>query len=101
MTHRNEFQTLDCSACCCCLSRYDIHIIDNYNISLTLYNSHVTAAQSIAGIIDCLHFCRPSLGEVRGCKRVLVTTCKTAAVYDSEQKSCISWWCMSCGMLTL
>jgi hypothetical protein len=47
--------------------RYDIQIIDNYNISLALYNSHVTAAQSIAGIIDCLHFCRPSLGEVRHC----------------------------------
>jgi hypothetical protein len=56
-----------CSACCCCHTpRYDIPIIDNYNISLTLYNSHVTAAQSIMGIIDCLHYCRPSLGEVRG-----------------------------------
>uniref|UniRef100_A0A383WB69 Uncharacterized protein n=1 Tax=Tetradesmus obliquus TaxID=3088 RepID=A0A383WB69_TETOB len=46
------------------LSKYGIQIIDNYNISVALYNSHITAAQSIAGIIDCLHYCRPSLGEI-------------------------------------
>lgn len=48
----------------CFSCRYNVPIIDSYNISYVLFNSHVSAPQSIAGIIDCLHFCRPSLAEV-------------------------------------
>lgn len=32
---------------------------------MALYDGHITAAQSIAGVTDCLHFCRPGMGEVR------------------------------------
>jgi hypothetical protein len=48
------------------LCRHGVPVLDSYEASLQLYNSHVTVPQSIAGSIDCLHFCRPSLGEVRG-----------------------------------
>jgi hypothetical protein len=47
------------------LCRHGVSVLDSYHTSLQLHEGHVTVPQSIAGIIDCLHFCRPSLGEVR------------------------------------
>jgi hypothetical protein len=55
------------------LRRHGVPVLDSYEASLQLHDGHVTVPQSIAGIIDCLHFCRPSLGEVRA-------SCVTAAV---------------------
>jgi Fe-S-cluster-containing hydrogenase component 2 len=48
------------------LCRHGVPVLDSYEASLQLHDGHVTVPQSIAGIIDCLHFCRPSLGEVSG-----------------------------------
>lgn len=45
-------------------TQYNIPVIDFYNTSMALFDGHITAAQSIAGTIDCMHFCRPGLGEV-------------------------------------
>lgn len=46
------------------LATYEIPIIDYYNLSMALYDDHVTIPQSISGKLDCMHFCRPGLGEV-------------------------------------
>eukprot|EP00878_Enallax_costatus_P023036 GHUV01024486.1.p2 GENE.GHUV01024486.1~~GHUV01024486.1.p2 ORF type:complete len:163 (+),score=40.15 GHUV01024486.1:581-1069(+) len=43
---------------------YEIPVIDYYNLSIVLYDAHITPSQSISGAIDCLHFCRPGLGEI-------------------------------------
>lgn len=46
---------VDCHAHC---NRYGIPIIDRYALSFTLEDGHISAAQSIGGVIDCLHSCR-------------------------------------------
>ncbi|KAF6253109.1 hypothetical protein COO60DRAFT_466846 [Scenedesmus sp. NREL 46B-D3] len=46
------------------MGRHRVSVLDSYNASLQLHDGHVTLPQSIAGVLDCLHFCRPSLGEI-------------------------------------
>jgi hypothetical protein len=71
------------------LRRHGVPVLDSYEASLQLHDGHVTVPQSIAGIIDCLHFCRPSLGEVSGSGNDI---CGMIAVL-AELETCTMQWC--------
>ncbi|WIA16302.1 hypothetical protein OEZ85_013003 [Tetradesmus obliquus] len=44
--------------------KYGVPLISSYQASLMLHDGHVLPRQTIAGRVDCLHYCRPGMPEI-------------------------------------
>jgi hypothetical protein len=76
-------------------NRHGLPIIDYQADTLPLTGAHLGTTRSFKSAIDCLHYCRPGLPEVRGWRCVCVH--HSGCVWQSARARacvCVCVWCV-------